>query len=58
MYYKANNTYNINKTPIKNDIDTITIDSNIENEIYYLVLALSNNSPTKKYKLEAILTPR
>ena len=56
LYYKANNAYSINKTPIKNNIDTITINSNIENEIYYLVLALLNSSPTKRHKLKALLT--
>ena len=58
MYYKVNNTYSINKTLIKNDINTIIIDSNIENEIHYLVLALSNSSPTKMYKLEVLPTLR
>jgi len=58
LYYKVNNAYNINKTLIKNDISTIMIDFNVENEIRYLVLALLNNSPTKKRKLEALLTPR
>ena len=54
LYYRINNTYNINKTLIKNIINTITINSNIENKIYYLVLALLNSSPTKIYKLEAL----
>ena len=58
MYYGVNNAYNINKTLIKNEIDTIIINSNIENEIYYLVLALLNSSPAKRYKLEVLLTPR
>jgi len=44
LYYRVNNVYNINKTLIKNNISTIIINSNIENEIYYLVLALLNNS--------------
>ena len=58
LYCKANNTYNINETLIKNDISTIIIDSNIDNEIHHLVLALLNNSPTKKRKLKALPTPR
>ena len=52
LYYRVNNAYNINKTLIKNDINTITINSNIENKIHYLVPALLNSSPTKKRKLE------
>jgi len=52
LYYRVNNAYNINKTLIKNNISIIMIDSNTENEIYYLVLALLNNGFTKKYKLE------
>jgi len=55
LYYKVNNTYNIDKTLIKNNINSIIIDFNIENEIYYLVLVLLNNSLTKKYKLEILL---
>ena len=58
LYYGVNNAYSINETPIKNDINTITIDSNIENEIYYLVLVLSNSSPIKRHKLEVLLIPR
>ena len=58
LYYKVNNTYSINKTPIKNNINTITINFNIENKIYYPALASSNNSPTKMYKLEALLIPK
>ena len=55
LYYGANNAYSINKTLIKNDINTITIPSNIKNKIRYLVLALSNSSPTKRCKLEVLL---
>ena len=55
MYYRVNNAYNINKTLIKNKINTIIINSDVKNKIYYLVLALSNNSPTKRYKLEVLL---
>ena len=55
MYYRVNDIYSINKTLIKNDIDTITINSNIENKIHYLVLVLLNSNPTKKCKLEAPL---
>jgi len=58
LYYRVNNAYNIDKTLIKNNISIIMIDSDIENEIYYLVLALLNNSSTKKHKLEALLTPK
>ena len=58
LYHKVNNIYNINKTPIKNKINTITIKSNIKNEIHHLVLVLLNNSPTKRYKLEALPTPK
>ena len=56
LYYRVNNTYSINKTLIKNNINTIIIDSDVENEIYYLVLALLNSSPTKRHKLKALLT--
>ena len=58
LYYRVNNAYSINKTPIKNNINTITIDSNIENKIHYLALALLNSSPTKRYKLEVLPIPR
>ena len=58
LYYKANDAYNINETLIKNNISTIIIDFNAENEIRHLVLALLNNSPTKKRKLEALLIPK
>jgi len=34
------------------------IDFNAENKIYYLVLVLLNNSPTKKLKLEILLIPK
>ena len=52
LHHKANDAYSINETSTKNDTDTIIVDSNIENEIHHLVPALSNNSPTKKCKLE------
>ena len=55
LYYKVNNAYSINKPLIKNNINTITINSNIENKIYYPVLVLLNNSPTKRRKLEVLL---
>ena len=58
LYYRVNNIYSINKTPIKNDIDIITIDSNVENEIRHLVLALLNSNLTKRCKLEVPQTPR
>ena len=35
LYYRVNNTYSINETLIKIDINTITINSNIENKTYY-----------------------
>ena len=34
------------------------IDFNAENKIYYLMLALLNNNPTKKCKLKLLLTPK
>ena len=52
LYYKTNNAYSINKILIKNNIDAVTINFDVENEICYLVLALLNSSPTKKHKLE------
>ena len=55
LYYGVNNTYSINKTLIKNDINTITINFNVENKIHYLAPALLNNSLTKRRKLEALL---
>ena len=58
LYYGVNNAYSINKTPTKKDIDTITINSNIENKIYYSALASLNSSPIKMYKLEALPTPK
>ena len=58
LYCKVNNAYSIDKTLIKNDINTITIDSDVENEIYYLALALLNSSSTKRCKLEVLLIPR
>ena len=58
LHYRVNNTYSINKTLIKNNINTITVGSDIENKIYYLPLALLNSSPTKKCKLEVLLVPK
>ena len=58
LYYGVNNAYSINKTLIKNNINTITINFNIENEIRHLVLVLLNSSPTKMYKLEVPLIPK
>ena len=55
MYYGANNIYSINKTLIKNKINTITINSNVENEIHYLVLALLNSSLIENCKMEVLL---
>ena len=58
MYCGVNNAYSINKTLIKNDINTIMINFNIENKIRHPALVLLNSSPTKKCKLEVLLTPR
>jgi len=58
LYYRVNNTYNINKTLIKNNISAIIINSNTKNKIHYLVPVLLNNSPIKKRKLKALLTPK
>ena len=58
LYCGVNNVYSINEILIKNDIDTITIDFNVENEIYYSVLALLNSNPTKRCKLEVLLIPK
>src|SRR6266702_3707827 len=58
LHHGANDAYNINKTLIKNDIDIITIDSDIKSKIYYLVLVLLNNSLAKKHKLKAPPIPR
>jgi len=58
LYYKINNAYSIDKILIKNNINSIMIDFNIENEIRYLVLALLNNSLIKKCKLEVLLILR
>ena len=58
LYCGVNNAYSINKTLIKNDIDTIMIDSNVENKIRHLAPVLLNSSPTKRCKLEALLIPR
>ena len=58
LYRGVNNIYSIDKTLIKNNINTITINFNIENEIRYLVPALLNSSPTKKRKLEVLLIPK
>ena len=58
LYYGVNNAYSINKTLIKNNINTITINFNIENEIRHLVLVLLNSSPTEMYKLEVPLIPK
>ena len=55
LYCGVNNIYSINKTLIKNDINTITINSDIENKIRHPILALLNSSPTKMHKLEAPL---
>ena len=58
LYYRVNDAYNIDETLIKNNIGIIIIDFNVKNEIRYPVPVLLNNSPTKKHKLEALLTPR
>ena len=58
LYYKVNDAYSINKTLIKNNINTITINSDVKNKIYYLVLVLLNSSPTKRCKLEVLLIPK
>ena len=58
LYYRVNNAYSINKTSIKNDINTITINFNVENKIYHPAPVLSNSSPTKRRKLKALLIPK
>ena len=58
LYRGANDAHSIDETLIKNDIDTITIDSDVENKIRHPAPASSNSSPTKKRKLEAPPTPR
>ena len=58
LYYRVNNAYSINKTLIKNDIDIIMINFNIENKICYLAPALLNNSLIKRCKLKVLLISR
>ena len=41
---------------MKNNINTITINSNIKNKLHHPVLALLNSSPTKMHKLKALPT--
>ena len=58
LYCGVNDVYSINKTLIKNNINTITINSDVKNKINYLAPALSNSNPTKRHKLEALQTPK